>query len=478
MKAGYTVALAVIGFGITCLIGGLNVSGKTSRFVSSALVIAGVVLILICMVLVITHAIRGLERKDRPTPVRGDASAPVKEPTAETKAADFNERIVEFNRHLQDVVDHVLLVANPELRDRVLTVKLPTGTRRLPVVSLSDARLDRFGQDAVTVLPFLADEMDSTRHDRGLIDFIAKTGRVLWDNDVFRLLDVSGQNELSFGITRYFKALTTCDRFLYELVRRFPTSPTRPSLASLAELDLLSEWRETVNRIVINKQLHHISAAVGVSVLSVFRHVTDDGTNVYLYPTVEQSLEKNSASDRHVIPSFMFEPFTASYVDRVKELDLEYQVLREFGEEVLGIKDLSRSVMHWKTVYGMIESNVALKTLRSLLRSKHAVLRVTGLWLDLLRLRPEVTCTLIVDDVDYLKSHMTRFTGSWENVPGVKWSRLESEAEYASILSDGDSPLCPPGAAALVGGRAFALSYLKGKTEAAREGRGSSNASI
>ncbi len=79
MKAGYAVALAVIGFGLTSLIGVLNVSDKTPRYVSSGLVIVGVVLIVVGVALVVIQVVPGFGRRVRVFPLHGDALEFVKE---------------------------------------------------------------------------------------------------------------------------------------------------------------------------------------------------------------------------------------------------------------------------------------------------------------------------------------------------------------------------------------------------------------
>jgi len=378
-------------------------------------------------------------------------------PDVETAARRFNSRIADFNSSMPDVLSKVLLAAYPDLKGRVITVDLGATSHLYPVVEL--IRGDSAGQEALTISPFVSDEHDSARHSEDFIAFLRKTGRRLWDNDVFRLVGISGRRILNLGITRYYKALTSCDRFLFDLVQHFPRKPTNFRYAMLARRSFLKKWRKDVENIVVHGKYNHLSAAVGVSVFTVMKRPSEKGKMDYWYPCVENSDEKSGARDRHVIPAFMYEPFTTPPQDKAKELDLEYQVLREFGEEIAGIPEL-RSMMNWEAVNATILRSPACNSLQSLLRNKRAVLRTTGLCLDLLRLRPEITCALIINDDKFYQDHVGEFKGSWESNPGVRWSRLTENADYEALLSDTDFPLCPPAVASIVSGRRFALKYL------------------
>ena len=372
-------------------------------------------------------------------------------------ARNFNSRISVLNSSMQQILGKVLLAAYPELAGRVLTVNVGAGRRSYPVVDLIGA--DSAGQPAVTISPSISGEHDNMHHNESFIELMKSRGRDLWDSDVFRLVGISEKRELIFGITRYYKALTTCDRFLFELVEHLPRRPTDFRCAVLARRSFMRKWRRDVESIITDGQFHHLSAAVGVSVFTVIKRPSKTHKGDYWYPCIENSRTKNGARDRHVIPSFMYEPVTSSPQERTRELDLEYQVLREFGEEVAGIPEL-KSMMHLEAVNAIIQRDPACSALFSLLRNGHATLTTTGLWLDLLRLRPEITCALVIKDEGFYRDHVEEFRGSWENNPGVRWSRLTSESDYESLLSDTEFPLCPPAVASIVSGRRFALKQL------------------
>jgi hypothetical protein len=208
----------------------------------------------------------GLEAFGRPRP-------------AKTAARNFNSRISAFNSSIPDVLGKVLLRAYPDLAGRVLAVNLGAGLRSYPVLDLIGG--DSAGRQVLTISRSISGEHDNTQHSESFIELMKESGRTLWDNDVFRLLGISRESELIFGITRYYKALTTCDRFLFELVQHFPRKPTDFRCAVLARRSFVKKWRKDVEGITVNGQFHHLSAAVGVSVFTVIRRPSETGKANY-----------------------------------------------------------------------------------------------------------------------------------------------------------------------------------------------------
>jgi len=375
----------------------------------------------------------------------------------ELPAKEFNDRLAAFNLKLRDVLEVVMLGVYPELRLKVLTVETAEGRRRFPVVPLVPAPGNSDGEKTISILQRLSPLEDPGEVDQQFITYMRETGRKLWDNDVYRLLSING-GELEFGLTRFFKVLSSSDCFLYDLVRSLPADGNA-SLESLRDSELLRRWRETVQRLVEQGTFHHLSAAVGVSVLTVFQGPGMSGKCEYGYLSVNNSKEKNGARDRHVIPSFILEPFTKDPVEQSKELSLEYQVLREFGEEIVGLPELG-SITTRETAWHTLNANETCRDLIALLRTNGAKLVTTGMSLDLLRFRPEITCVLLILDPDFFQRNADSLRGSWENTAGVTFCRLRSRKEYERLLLDEEVPMCPAGIAALVGGREFALKYL------------------
>lgn len=95
------------------------------------------------------------------------------------------------------------------------------------------------------------------------------------------------------------------------------------------------------------------------------------------------------------------------------------------------------------------------------LKTGKATLEVTGLVLDVFRMRPEITFLLILNDDAYSKNIKT----NWETeAKSLEQYCLEDDNSYYELISDIETPLCPPGLAALVNGRNQAIKKLKAYT--------------
>lgn len=375
---------------------------------------------------------------------------------------ELNDRIRRFNRNIGRVLHEVLFASYSELEERALSLEIGGRRQSFPVVPLfHDARSNELGIEGA-----LADEKDERMIDADLIDFLQRSGRRLYESDVYRLLAMTKDRQLFIGITTYYKALTSCDRFLFELIHRFPSKPSSFRLRVLSRSELLRRWRQDVAKVVERHQFGHLSAAIGISVLTIFRRRRRTGDD-YLYLVIQNSVEKHHAVDRHVIPSFMYEPVTQSDLRaQAEEMELTFQVQREFGEELIGVKGLDRGHHHRQVILEMLAESPACRKLGELMADGGAELVPTGLWLDLFRLRPEISCALIIRDPSYYESYKKDFRGNWEQAFNSRWCRLASRTDFSELLMDSEVPMCPPGVGALVAGREYALRRL-GVTEEA-----------
>ena len=94
----------------------------------------------------------------------------------------------------------------------------------------------------------------------------------------------------------------------------------------------------------------------------------------------------------HVLPAMMFQPTTADFADP-REWSVKHQILREVLEELFGLPE----VIHpgrWDFFY----DHPALQYLLRLLESGKALLYATGIIVNLLTLRPEISTLLLIHD--------------------------------------------------------------------------------
>lgn len=215
----------------------------------------------------------------------------------------------------------------------------------------------------------------------------------------------------------------------------------------------MKNWIESLKLVSDSKTFSHYCASIGCSVLTVVK--STDGEYKYLLKT--NSDKKNSTVDRHVIPSFMFQPVSNRISEQERELDLELSVIKEYGEELLGMDELE-SAETIDVLIQKISSNKYSNKLYSLIKNKKAHLEITGFVLDIYRLRPEITFVLVIHDVEFSKNIETNWEAQRKSLEMVK---LFDKDAYNEILLSMDNPLCSPAMAALINGRDKAISLLQ-----------------
>ncbi len=133
------------------------------------------------------------------------------------------------------------------------------------------------------------------------------------------------------------------------------------------------------------------SAAIGIGALTVF----NDGD---VYRAILAKRSEATALDSnmyHVLPAMMFEPTTAEFADR-REWSVKHQILREVLEEIFGLPE-ARRPRRWDYFY----DHPALRYLLLLMERGKARLLVTGIILNLLTLRPEISALLLIHDPEW-----------------------------------------------------------------------------
>lgn len=279
-----------------------------------------------------------------------------------------------------------------------------------------------------------------------------KLGKQLTNDPTFTLNSISTQNKLSVSIGNYYSTLSTSDFHYFNLIRYFPVKSKIGTYFAYRHSKYVKGWIESLKLVSESKSFSHYCASIGCSVLTVMKSV--DGQYKYLLKS--NSAEKNSAHDRHVIPSFMFQPISTRIYEQERELDLELSVIREYGEELLGIDELE-SAETVDALMNHISKNKLLNEFSSLLKSKQIHLEITGLVLDIYRLRPEITFLLIIHDDKFSRNIKTNWETKKKSLDMVS---LHDDDAYHKIIDSQKEPLCPPGLAALINGRNRAIRFL------------------
>ena len=355
----------------------------------------------------------------------------------ENSTCPFDSKVLYENQH------KILKEISPYL----MKEKIDNQEVYLPAVLLIDGRVEISNQ--------ISDNIDTNQVNEFFINELKeKCAKTLWNNPTYRLANIEN-SKLILGESNYYKTLSTCDIHYYNMIRKNHTfSENNHSY---------SQWLSQFQDIVENKNFSNISASLGCSTLLVIKNHLN---NKFQYYLVNNSAKKNGNNTKHVIPAFMYQP-TKMYVDEddfVLQSDILFQVLKEFGEELLGMEELEH-INDYQELYYKMESNKVIKSLKKLLKNKKADFKILGLALDVYRLRPEILTLLVVDDEKFAKLFSQNRKLSWEasteDMNGLHIVNLDDEEKYTNLMLSSDEPLVPPALACLKLGREYMIKHYR-----------------
>jgi len=317
------------------------------------------------------------------------------------------------------------------------------------------------------------DEHHERRHK--FIDWRQKLDVKLNDSPTY-ILDSIENNTLYLNKSSYLSVLGTANVNFFNLVRFFPEKYfyTQPEMVDV-EPEISTEfsneithWKNQLCRIVQNDSFVFDSyhAGLGVSTLTVIKH-----NNEYMYPITKNSEKKAAGGhDRIVIPAGTYQPCDWDYGPNGHDMDPRLQVLREFGEELLGEEELrhDKNIPNM-SLFDVLEEKKAAATLFGkivddvLCERSRVTLVPTGVAFDILRMRPEITYLLILND-SYSNELFTNYKKSYES-DDIKWYKLYDDDAFNELIGNQNQPLVPPGLAALIWGREEAIRYLSTPTD-------------
>jgi len=335
-----------------------------------------------------------------------------------------------------------------DLKDIILLEKIGDIEKKLPVVMLI--------KKEITISKVISNTLDKNKIDINFIEILKnKCKRKIWNNDTYRVMSIDEEdNQLRLGKSDYYKTLSTCDLHYYNFMKS-----NNQMVQCLG--DEYNQWFKKLENIVIYNELTTVSASLGCSTLLVIKNYD---TKKYQYYIVDNSIAKNPANTKHVVPSFMFQPTTkiTNREDFQLQSDIQTQVLKEFGEELLGMKELEK-ISTERELKLLMQKNPTLKKLKKLLKEGNATLKILGISLDIFRLRPELLTVLVIEDKEFYNNFLPKMSWevSLEDKNGLGIYNIDDEEQYLKLIFDDEKPLVSPATACLKLGREFILSKMK-----------------
>ncbi len=285
------------------------------------------------------------------------------------------------------------------------------------------------------------------------LDAVRESKHKIFDAPTFAIDSISYETgEMKCKTSSYFQALFHCDKHYLNIVGGFPGLQSDKLIDYLNRTEI-QNWAQHLKTLVIDNDFSQGEFSLGSSCLFIYN--TKNGYQTLL---AKKARSANGFNDMHVLPASMFQPVLNNPLKFSDELNFKDQVIRELAEEIFNYPELtgSHSNNYLKELYGYPE----IKSLEALFDSKEAEFHITGLSLDMFRLRPEILSTIIIHDSNWAEQFFPEHKklGNWEIIEnGIIALDLNDESFYEVCAANLFDPLCAPGIACFVNG------YLKYK---------------
>ncbi len=357
----------------------------------------------------------------------------------------YDAKILHKNQNsiLRTTFDKLDKIMKYNLKNKLLTEKNKDQEITLPVILLTDKE--------ISISDTMSYTIDTNKVNEYFINELKeKCGQKIWNNPTYRLMDID-KEQLVLGQSDYYKTLSTCDIHYYNFMK---TNHNK-----LKKDHDYTQWFAQLEKIIVHNKFTDISASLGCSTLLVVKNQLN---NKFQYYIVDNSKAKNAKDTKHVIPSFMFQPtkILTDDDDFKLQADIVPQILKEFAEELLGMRELEK-INDYQELYYRMNENKVIKRLKKLLSNGKATLKILGLSLDVYRLRPEILTVLIIDDKKFNELFNKERQLSWEastdDLNGLHIINIDDKQKYLDLIFDNNTPLVSPAAACLKLGREYVL---------------------
>ncbi len=287
------------------------------------------------------------------------------------------------------------------------------------------------------------DEMSFYNH--AYLQTLQNSGRNLFNGTTFALTTLRQKPlRIEAGVGKYFDMIATCAALDHELLDAVQSK--------LIRLPMRTQYHRSVSPEEALRSGNGRSAALGGVVLTVF----NDAGTYRLMLAKRSSTQATRPNNFHMLPAFMFQPAGASM--QPGEWSLRHHILREVLEEMFGMEEGESTDFY---------EHPALLDLQQMMDNDMAGLYLTGIAMNLMTLRPEITALLLIQDADWwprvtAPDHPTPFALNDENDGNVLLAPIaDDEALLAALPPDVHLMMPPHAIAALWKGVDLARAVIR-----------------
>ncbi len=220
---------------------------------------------------------------------------------------------------------------------------------------------------------------DMAFYNYAYLQTLQNSGRNLFDGTTFVLTTLRQKPlRIEAGFGSYFDMIATCAALDHEL--------TDAAQGKLMRMPMRSQYHRSVTPEEALRSGAGRSAALGGIVLTVF----NDAGTYRLMLAKRSGTQATRPNNIHLLPAFMFQP--ASTTLQPGEWSLRHHILRETLEEMFAMEE--RDDMDFY-------EHAALLDLQRMMNAGQAGLYLTGVALNLLTLRPEISALLLIHDPEW-----------------------------------------------------------------------------
>jgi hypothetical protein len=266
---------------------------------------------------------------------------------------------------------------------------------------LSMVPLDNVSQPAPLLLPGLNEPFHELKQRMN------PEARIF--NDIcYRLIGITTNNNLilNFSHGTYFGYMDTCDVLGYEFARWLLDNETRCAVPAIGDLPM----RGIPERIL---DFTNRSAAASVDTILIILDY-EQGRHVFYIHTRSKKVTE-AVGVFHVVPAGSFQPYAVGDAWHPRDFSIVRNVLREFGEEVIGKEEYQTL----KTNAVDFESDEEMAPFVEAIRQSKAHIHFLGVGVTPINMRPVIFTSLVFRANPRIRKAIKKFNGNYEGTYNV-----------------------------------------------------------